>query len=163
MESVNLDQGVAGTAVGSAYNGGVCPCRQAKHDCRFKSIWRCKAVALHVESMIAILPIIVSPDNKSIGIDNCEYRIAQGLAYSKGTQRRADGAYDDCPAPHVSNNESANKHIIACADETAPADVRQFGVKPRPVNFVSLGQANSLGHVLSGYPHGVGAGGQVCL
>jgi hypothetical protein len=71
MEIVNLDEGIARGAVGPAHNSGVRSWRQPKDNCRVESIRRRKPVALHVASVIAILPIIVSRDNRSIGIDNC--------------------------------------------------------------------------------------------
>ena len=113
-----------------------------KHDCRFKSIRRGESIALYVAGVIAILPIIVGGNRRSVRVVNCQDGIAKRLAYTKGSQRRAKGAHNDSPASHVSNNKSTNKHVIACADKTATTDVPQFRVKPGPEKIVNFGQGN---------------------
>ena len=66
------------------------------------------------------------------------------MAYTKRSQRWAKGAHNDGRALHVSNDEPTNKHVIARADGTAAADVRQLRVGFRR-EIVNLGQANALG------------------
>ena len=65
IEGIDFRQANAGTAIGSAHNGRICPCGQVEHECRFHAIWRRESILLDIDSVNIILPVVVARDGSA--------------------------------------------------------------------------------------------------
>lgn len=64
-ESVDLGEGDACSAIGSAYDGSIVSCGQVKHECRFGWIWWCESIPLEVNGVRIVLPVVVDCDGST--------------------------------------------------------------------------------------------------
>src|SRR5205823_1973198 len=156
IERIDFYQSNACTAVGSALDGGISSGRQVQHECRFQRIWRCECLLLDVDGVNIVLPVVVARDHSAARVVDRQFWIAQHSAHTVRSERWTNGAYDHSRTVYVSNDKPTDKYIIARADRTAGAGVRQlrtgFGRE-----IVKFNQGNPLTQVLSSNYHGIGA------
>jgi hypothetical protein len=74
--------------------------------------WAEPVSVLNVDGIVALLPIIVSRDNRSLGIDNCQSCIAKRLAYLQRNPAMGQGAHDDSRTSHVSNDKATDQYLV---------------------------------------------------